>query len=216
MELTSFEKLAQLNVNDKIEKRSDGKVELSYLSWTFAWSEFKKVFPEATYEIKKFTDRNGVLVPYMFDPETGYMVNTTVTADGITYEMWLPVMDSKNKAMREIPYKYMTKNGEKTVEKATMFDVNKAIMRCLVKNLAMFGLGLYIYAGEDLPENMGTTEAIEEDKKVKAKSLTEQINDCNSNDELTVIYRTHKSTICSNQKLLDLITEKGKKLKGVA
>ena len=50
MELTSFEKLINLNVNDKIEKRSDGKVELSYLSWTFAWSEFKKVFPKATYE----------------------------------------------------------------------------------------------------------------------------------------------------------------------
>ena len=216
MELTSFEKLAQLNVNDKIEKRSDGKVELSYLSWSFAWSEFKKVFPEATYEIKKFTDRNGVLVPYMFDPETGYMVNTTVTADGLTYEMWLPVMDSKNKAMREIPYKYMTKTGEKTVEKATMFDVNKTIMRCLVKNLAMFGLGLYIYAGEDLPDNMGTTEAIEENKKVKSVSLTQQINECTTNEELTSIYRTHKSTICSNEKLLNLITEKGKKLKGVA
>ena len=216
MELTSFEKLINLNVNDKIEKRTDGKVELSYLSWSFAWSEFKKVYPNAEYQIKKFPGRNGTLVPYMFDPETGYMVNTTVTAEGLTYEMWLPVMDSKNKAMKETPYKYMTKTGEKTVESATMFDVNKTIMRCLVKNLAMFGLGLYIYAGEDLPENMGTTENIEENKKVKTKSITEQINDCTTNDELTSIYRIHKSVICSDQKLLNLITEKGKKLKGVA
>jgi hypothetical protein len=66
--------------------------------------------------------------------------------------MWLPVMDGKNKAMKREAYKYMTKFGEKSVEAFTMFDVNKAIMRCLTKNLAMFGLGLYIYAGEDLPE----------------------------------------------------------------
>ena len=216
MELTSFEKLAQLNVNDKIEKRSDGKVELSYLSWSFAWSEFKKVFPDAIYEIKKFPGRNGTLVPYMFDAETGYMVNTEVTADGLTYEMWLPVMDSKNKAMKETAYTYSTKTGEKTVEPATMFDVNKTLMRCLVKNLAMFGLGLYIYAGEDLPDNMGTTEAIEENKKVKSVSLTQQINECSTNEELTSIYRANKATICANSKLLDLITEKGKKLKGVA
>ena len=84
------------------------------------------------------------------------MVYTEVTADGQSYEMWLPVMDTKNKAMREQPYTYQVydsykkTNIEKTVQAATMFDVNKAIMRCLVKNLAMFGLGLYVYAGEDL------------------------------------------------------------------
>ena len=77
---------------------------------------------------------------------------TKVTINGITKEMWLPVMDSKNKAMKKEPYTYTTKYGEKTVESATMFEINKTIMRCLVKNLAMFGLGLYIYAGEDLPE----------------------------------------------------------------
>jgi hypothetical protein len=61
-------------------------------------------------------------------------------------------MDGANKAMLSTPYTYKTKFGEKTVEAATMFDINKTLMRCLVKNLAMFGLGLYIYAGEDLPE----------------------------------------------------------------
>ena len=68
--------------------------------------------------------------------------------------MQLPVMDGANKAMKNVSYKYTTKyNGEKTVEAATMFDINTAIMRCLVKNLALFGLGLYIYSGEDLPES---------------------------------------------------------------
>ena len=67
-------------------------------------------------------------------------------------------MDSANKSMLDHQYKYKTKYGEKTCEQASMFDVNKTIMRCLVKNLAMFGLGLYIYAGEDLPENLTEKE----------------------------------------------------------
>jgi hypothetical protein len=82
------------------------------------------------------------------------MVYTTVTAGGLTYEMWLPVMDNANKSMKLSAYTYQTRNGEKSVEAISMFDINKAVMRCLVKNLAMFGLGLYIYAGEDLPEDI--------------------------------------------------------------
>ena len=82
------------------------------------------------------------------------MVYTSVTAGGLTYEMWLPVMDNANKSMKLQSYTYKTKSGEKTVEAISMFDINKAVMRCLVKNLAMFGLGLYIYAGEDLPEDI--------------------------------------------------------------
>jgi len=146
-----FKTLNAINVNDHTEKKKSGGADLTYLSWPYAWAEVKKLFPDAHYEIEKF---NGL--PYVFDPETGYMVYTTVTIDGITHEMWLPVMDGANKAMKNKPYKYVTGFGqyakEKTCEAASMFDVNKTIMRCLVKNLAMFGLGLYIYAGEDLPE----------------------------------------------------------------
>lgn len=145
---TVFDELNAINVNDKTEKKKSGGTELTYLSWTWAWAEVKKRFPEAHYEIVM---HNGL--PYVYDENTGYMVFTNVTIDGITHTMWLPVMDGANKAMKNQPYTYSTKyNGEKTVEAATMFDVNKTIMRCLVKNLAMFGLGLYIYAGEDLPE----------------------------------------------------------------
>lgn len=147
-----FEELVKLNVNDKVEKKESGGVTLSYLSWAWAWGYFKKIYPEAKYDIKKFSDDKFVLKPYMYDENTGYMVMTSVTVGDETHEMWLPVMDGANKAMKSVPYTYMTRKGEKTVEPATMFDVNKAIMRCLVKNLAMFGLGLYIYAGEDLPE----------------------------------------------------------------
>lgn len=165
-----FKDLYAVNVNGKIEEKNG----LTYLSWAWAWAEFKKRCPDATYEIVKF---NGL--PYVYDENTGYMCYTRVTANGQTHEMWLPVMDGANKAMKSHPYEYTVKNNSfkyakqaqdgkfydrygneqteyvtKTVESATMFDVNKTIMRCLTKNLAMFGLGLYIYAGEDLPEQV--------------------------------------------------------------
>lgn len=150
---TPFETLYYIDVSDNVETKKSGKTTLSYLSWTWAWAEFAKKFPSATYEIEKFEAPDGTKRPYIYDENTGYMVFTNVTIDGLTHEMWLPVMDGANKAMKSKPYKYMTKyNGEKSVEVASMFDVNKTIMRCLVKNLAMFGLGLYIYSGEDLPE----------------------------------------------------------------
>lgn len=147
----NFQELEKINVNNYIEERTQAGVTLKYLSWTWAISKFKEIFPDFTYEVKKFDNGNGVLLPYMYDENTGYMVQTSITANGLTQEMWLPVMDSQNKAMKKEPYQYTTKKGTFTVQSATMFDVNKAIMRCLVKNMAMFGLGLYIYAGEDLP-----------------------------------------------------------------
>lgn len=152
---TVFETLNSANVNGHTEKvKSGNNVELTYLSWCWAWAEVKKKYPDANYEIEKF---NGL--PYVFDELTGYMVYTKATIEGICHEMWLPVMNSQNKAMKAVPYTYKVKDKktgeyvERTVEAATMFDINKAIMRCLTKNLAMFGLGLYIYAGEDLPES---------------------------------------------------------------
>lgn len=143
-----FEQLYSLNVNEYVEQKQG----LNYLTWSYAWAEFKKIYPDATYSIRK--DENGRC--YFGDENIGYMVYTEVFAGGLTYEMWLPVMDNANKSMKLKSYTYKTKGGEKTVEAISMFDVNKAVMRCLVKNLAMFGLGLYIYAGEDLPEDIVT------------------------------------------------------------
>jgi hypothetical protein len=154
---TTFELLSAINVNDKVEKKSN----LTYLSWAWAWSEVKKVCPDATYDVISDPNTNK---PYFFDENLGYMVMTEVTINGETLGMWLPVMDGANKAMMDKPYTYKGNawiNGkkvevEKTVEAATMFDINKTLMRCLTKNLAMFGMGLYIYAGEDLPETDST------------------------------------------------------------
>ena len=163
-----FKLLYEVNCNEKTEKKNG----LTYLSWTWAWAEFKKRFPTATYEIKKFDG-----LPYLVDSATGIIVYTSVTVNDLTHEMWLPVMDGANKAMKLEQYQYNVWNRyknqweTKTVEAATMFDINKTIMRCLTKNLAMFGLGLYIYAGEDLPETIDietsahTVEATAEQSK---------------------------------------------------
>lgn len=148
--LSTFEKLSAINVNKFVEKKNG----LTYLSWAFAWSETKKHCPDATYTIGE-TD---------YDEATGFMCHTSVTIEGETLEMWLPVMDGKNKSMKKHKYTYPTRYGEKEVEPATTFDINKTIMRCLVKNLAMFGLGIYIYAGEDLP--------VVEEPEVSSKTQT--------------------------------------------
>ena len=132
-----FEEVYAINVNDKTEKKG----QLTYLSWAWAWAEFKKAYPNATYKVDQF---NGLFCTG--NEKIGYMVRTEVTANEQTYEMWLPVMDMRNN----------------TILQPKMTEINKTIMRCLTKNLAMFGLGLYIYAGEDLPE-----EESGEDNKVK-------------------------------------------------
>ena len=162
-----FDKLYGINVNGHTEEKNG----LTYLSWAWAWAEVKRVYPDATYTIKKFENS----LPYVYDEKVGYMVFTEVTIEGLTHEMWLPVMDGANKAMKSEPYTYKTKYGEKTVEAATMFDINKTIMRCLVKNLAMFGLGMYIYAGEDLPEVVEEKKTVEE-KKIDKTTATALVN----------------------------------------
>jgi len=133
-----FDRLSAINVNEHVEKKDN----LTYLSWAWAWSQTKRECPDATYKILETE----------YDEALGFMCHTNVTIEGETLEMWLPVMDGKNKSMKKQSYEYATKYGTKTVDAATTFDINKTLMRCLVKNLAMFGLGIYIYAGEDLPE----------------------------------------------------------------
>lgn len=175
-EKSVFENLFEVNVNDHIEKKKD----LSYLSWPYAWAEVKKRYPKANYKIHQFGEKE---LPYVFDEGIGFMVFTSVTIEDITHSMWLPVMDSSNKAMKSEGYTYDTRfKKDISVEPATMFDVNKTIMRCLVKNLAMFGLGLYIYSGEDLPEV--------ETEKISAKDAVILKNVVKGFDEADKLYST--------------------------
>lgn len=124
-----FEKLFQINVNEHVEKKNG----LSYLSWPYAWAEVKKLYPEANYKVYETED--GCI--YFNDGRTAW-VKTGVTVEGLEHIEYLPIMDYRNKS---IP-----------VENITSFDVNKTIQRSLTKALARHGLGLYLYAGEDLPE----------------------------------------------------------------
>ena len=177
MSMNKFQEMFQLDVSEHIDKRSQSGTELSYLSWAWAWAKVNEVDSEASYSIKMFTDENNVQKPYLHDPVLGYMVMTSVTMFGKTKEMWLPVMNSDNKAMLDHPWEWVGKYKSKKVETATMFDINKTLMRCLVKNIAMFGLGLKLYAGEDLPstveETKIETEISAEDKQTLLVCKTE-------------------------------------------
>ena len=196
-----FKKAIQLNVNEHTELKNN----LTYLSWAWAWQEFLKICPEATYEIKKFTNPiTGKTTTYLEDEDLGFMVYTSITARGVTREMWLPVMDNANKSMKRQSYEYNTKNGKKSVEAISMFDVNKAIMRCLTKNIAMFGVGLYIYAGEDLPIEIGEPITAKQIERIRELKIIEP-NVCkkfkvNSIEELT--YQEAEFVINTKEKAL--------------
>ena len=127
--MTVFETLNAVNVNEHTEKKNG----LTYLSWAWAWGELLKRFPDSTYTI--YENRDGWC--YHTDGKTCW-VKTGVTVEGKEYIEMLPVMDFKNRSI--------------SADAVTSFDVNKAIQRSLTKAVARHGLGLYIYAGEDLPE----------------------------------------------------------------
>lgn len=164
-----FERLYNLDLSDAIEPKGD----LSYISWSRAWAELCKNLSETdTVSYRIIFNEYGM--PYTYDPVTGYYVFTEVTINGDSRMMWLPVMDGANRAMKAEPYEvtYMAYGREKTakVQPATATDINKALMRCLVKNLAMFGLGLRVYNGEDLPSDEGDREKKPEEQKNPQKS----------------------------------------------
>ena len=136
-----FETLNTVNVGDHVEKKNG----LSYLSWAWAWAEVKKAYPDAIYTI--YENQDGRIY---FDDGRTCWVKTGVTINGLEHIEYLPVMDFKNKSI--------------TIDKIESTDVNKAIQRSLTKACARHGLGLYIYAGEDLPECEQTAEAPKETK----------------------------------------------------
>lgn len=129
--------LSKINVSDKTEKKNG----LTYLSWSFAWESLLKHFPDSTYKVYENKDEMN----YHHDNKTAW-VKVGCTVDGTEHIEMLPVMDFKNKS---IP-----------VANITSMDVNKAIQRGLTKAIARHGLGLYIYAGEDLPEDDRTQDKV--------------------------------------------------------
>lgn len=126
--MSIWDKLSQINVNDHTEQKG----QFTYLAWTWAWAEVKENYPDANYQ----------LLPDEVYTDGTREVRCEVTIDGMTHPMWLPVTNHQNKA----------------IPNPNAFDVNTARMRCLVKCLAMFGLGHYIYAGESIPQAPAYTE----------------------------------------------------------
>lgn len=145
-----FTELNAINVSDKTEKKNG----LTYLSWAWAWGELKKLHPDATYTV--YENKDGWL--YHTDGRTCW-VKTGVTVNGIENIEYLPVMDFRNNS---IP-----------ADKVTSYDVNKAVQRSLTKAVARHGLGLYIYAGEDLPEGEDKPQEKQTEKPPKAKPSAE-------------------------------------------
>lgn len=151
-----FSKLNSINVNDKTEKKNG----LTYLAWAWAWGEVKKIYPDANYTIYENTLPSGYVVNYFTDGRTSY-VKTGVTINNLEHIEELPVMDYRNKSI--------------LLENMTSFDVNKTIQRSLTKALARHGLGLYIYAGEDLPEDEKDNEQEKVIDKTKVQALNKSI-----------------------------------------
>ena len=147
-----FGKLAAVNCNEHIEKKNNGKVELSYLSWAWAWHYIKSRYPNAYYTIYERQDG----VPYWTDGRTAW-VKTGVTIEGMEHIEYLPIMDYRNLS---IP-----------LEKITSMDMNKAIQRSLTKAAARHGLGLYIYAGEDIPLSEAEAKELEKEQAAQGLSL---------------------------------------------
>lgn len=173
----AWDLLSKINVNDKTETKGSGNFALTYLSWAWAWGVLMEYFPESVYEIHQ--DR--IL------PDGSVMVSVTLTIkDGdeqFSRFMWLPVMNHLNKA----------------VINPDAMDINKAVMRCLAKAIAMCGLGHYIYAGEDLPVDDETPKT--KSQEPSQKSIQQNVNSTQDKSILDKLKAGLKE--CSNKKELE-------------
>ena len=183
-EKSVFEVLNSIDCNDHTEKKNG----LTYLSWAFAWAEVKKAFPTATYTI--YENADGMF--YHTDGKTCW-VKTGVTIEGVEHIEYLPVMDNRNNS---IP-----------LERVTSFDVNKAIQRSLTKACARHGLGLYIYAGEDLPEAVVQAKEAEVEKAIKAVQGAATVA------EVTELWQKTYVALQGNQQFKAEVTKRGTELK---
>ena len=227
-----FDALYNMNLGDKVEKKDN----LSYLTWSEAWKAFKEIYPSATFRVICNSDTK---LPYFVDPQIGIMVFTEVTADDLTQQCFLPVLNSSMKPMRLEAYNYTVydkqnkRQIEKTCEAANAFDLNKTIMRCLVKNLALFGLGLKLYQGEDIPcENQD--DAADQKKAQQPKrnknvqpqaapvvidrfaGIKNAINSTPNTDALLDLYLQHQGEVEGNPEIKALFTARKQQLKQAA
>ena len=180
--MSVFQKLKEVDISKLAEKK--GKFD--YLSWAHAVREMLKVFPEATWEVHEYDG-----MPYM-ETTTGYYVKVSVTIEEITRTQIHPVLDNKNQA----------------IEKPNTFQINTSIQRCLAKAIALPGLGLVLFAGEDLPDNITEKQEKEfiklanqvKDEEAK-KAMLKAIESGKVNESNYAKSLEHCKTIIKNQKV---------------
>jgi hypothetical protein len=169
--LNYFEELNNINVQDKIEKKGN----LSYLSWAFAWEQLKIKHPKAQYKV--YERENGI--NYWTDDKTAW-VKVSVTVDDIEHIEYLPIMDYRNKSI--------------SVSQVSSFNVNTSIQRAVTKAIARHGLGLYIYAGEDIPSAEKDDILEEEKKETKEKEINKKLSKVFDDDMKEVMKNVNKNT----------------------
>ncbi len=174
--MKTFEKLNSIDCSEHIQKKG----RYSYLSWAWAWATLKKEYPDATFKKHTFSTHNGdsnyesYYIPYMRDVDGWAFVMVTVTVEGIEATEIMPVLDNKNAP----------------IKRPNSFDVNTALQRTLVKAISFFGLGLYIYRGEDVNPNHEPERALESDLQ-RIRLLINQTN-------------TNESQFCRHLKIANL------------
>lgn len=187
-----FKTLNAINVNEHVEQKNG----LTYLSWAWAWAKVKELYPDSTYTV--YENKEGW--NYHTDGKTCW-VKTGVTINGLEHIEMLPVMDYRNSS---IP-----------ADKVTSFDVNKAIQRSLTKACARHGLGLYIYAGEDLPEEV--KKEAEEKKQKEAEILLaqacEEMKACKSVKELNAVWARYPQFHAKGNDFYNITAEVNQKLR---
>lgn len=182
-----FDVLNSINVNEHTEKKNN----LTYLSWAWAWSKVKEHYPDAFYTI--YENKDGLF--YHTDGRTCW-VKTGVTINGLEHIEYLPVMDNRNQSIG--------------VDRVTSFDVNKAIQRSLTKAAARHGLGLYIYAGEDLPE------AVKEEEQNDLGNACLEAAAAADIKELEGVYRQYEKKFKNNSNFINAVTKRKSELMAAA
>lgn len=177
-----FATLNSINVSDHIEKKGG----FSYLSWPYAVAQLRLADPTATWEVRRFEG-----LPYLAT-ETGVFVEVSVTVQGITLNQIHPVLDGKNRPILA----------------PTAFDINSSIQRCLVKAIALHGLGLYVYAGEDLPMDGSEPENRSVSAKVAEPNFDKVTNLPTKGDTLSPAQKRYIQSLITEtgtdeEKLLD-------------
>jgi hypothetical protein len=170
-----WQKLSSIDVSNHIQKKGN----LSYLSWAWAWGVLKENYPESGFDFREF-ESDGVTIDYMKYPDGTASVHCTVhIGENVESSMWLPVMDFRNNA----------------IQNPDSRDVSDAKMRCLVKAIALLGLGHYIYAGEDVPTSSASESSDFKPKTPAKKKASKKNGKDVKQDPVYVLHETFMEKI---------------------